>query len=584
MRHVEPVRAAITAALLACVVFADPVSAQAIGQGFELERQGHVSQAASLYEGVLRAEPANLPALLGLERVLPALGRVSALVPLLERAMAVDSNAAIRALAVRTFTVLEQDDSAAAVVRRWAAAQPHDPGPWREWAIALADRQRFDAAREVLLEGRRTLGMPDALAIETSELAQRTGDWQTAAAEWGRALSGQAGRIAGAVGELEEAPADQHERVIRALTVGAAAIEARQVAAQLLLGWGDPVRAWETLTPTLDPPTPQTALALRSFAERAGGGGPEVRRVRGLALARLGDLLPGPLAARARAEAVRALLDAGDRVTARQVLTKLAGDPAAPPDAQILGETALVETLIDDGQLDSATSALSRLAAEPRAGGEERERLRHALVRAWIGTGRLDRAEAALGADSSVDGLALRGWVRLYRGDLRAALELFRAAGPYAGDRNATTARTSMLALLEQVDGERSPELGAALLALARGDSSAALAGLRHAADRLPGSRGRPDVLLLAGRIAAAQGGGQEQTAAALFAEVVRSGGQGAAAPAAELEWARLLRRQAKPAEASAHLEHLILTYPGSAVVPEARRELERVKGAIPKS
>jgi TolA-binding protein len=91
-------------------------------------------------------------------------------------------------------------------------------------------------------------------------------------------------------------------------------------------------------------------------------------------------------------------------------------------------------------------------------------------------------------------------------------------------------------------------------------------------------------VLLLAGRIAVGLGGGQEQTAAALFAEVVSSGGQGAAAPAAELEWARLLQRQAKPADAIAHLEHLILTYPGSAVVPEARRELERAKGAIPKS
>jgi TolA-binding protein len=448
----------------------------------------------------------------------------------------------------------------------------------------LSDRQRFDAAHDVLLAGRRALGTPDALAIALAELAQRVDAWAAAALEWGHAVSGAAAQIPNAVGQLEDAPVEQHDRVVRALTGSGAAVEARQVAAQLLLGWGEAGRAWETLTPTLDPPTPQTAMALRSFAERAGGGAPEMRRVHGLALARLGDLLPGPLAARTRAEAVRALLDGGDRVAARQVLAKLAGDPAAPPDAQVLGETALVETLIDDGQLDSAASALARLTADARASSDDRERLRHALVRAWVGTGRLDRAEDALGADSSVDGLALRGWVRLYRGDLQAALELFRAAGPYAGDRNTATARTTMLALLEQVDAERSPELGAALLALARGDSSAALSGLRHAADRLPNSRGKPDVLLLAGRIAAELGGGQEQTAAALFAEVVRSGGQGAAAPAAELEWARLLHRQAKPADAIAHLEHLILTYPGSAVVPEARRELERAKGAIPKS
>jgi hypothetical protein len=65
---------------------------------------------------------------------------------------------------------------------------------------------------------------------------------------------------------------------------------------------------------------------------------------------------------------------------------------------------------------------------------------------------------------------------------------------------------------------------------------------------------------------------------------VVLTGGTTAAAPAAELEWARLLLRRQRTTEAIRHLEHLILTYPESAVVPEARRELERAKGAIPKS
>jgi hypothetical protein len=91
-------------------------------------------------------------------------------------------------------------------------------------------------------------------------------------------------------------------------------------------------------------------------------------------------------------------------------------------------------------------------------------------------------------------------------------------------------------------------------------------------------------VLLRAAQIAARQGQAHEALAAELLAEVVRTGGRGAAAPAAELEWARLLLRQARPGDAMAHLEHLILTYPGSAVVPEARRELERAKGAIPRS
>ena len=570
--------------LLLIAGIAATVEAQAISQGFDLERQGRVDQAAGLYTNVLRSDPANLPALLGLERVLPGLGRLSELLPLVQRALAADSSAAIRGLAVRTFVVLDEVDSAAALGRRWAAQRPQDPSPWREWAIALEDQQRFDAAYNVLMEGRRTIGTPGALAIELAELGQRTGDWQAAALEWVSAVSAVPSQLPTATGQLEDAPLDQRERVIRALTVPDASIVARRLAAELLLGWGQPERAWDTFVATLQPPSPETVFALRRFADRAGGTAPGVRRARGLALAHLADLVPAQLASRARAEAARALLDAGDRVAARSVLARLAGDSTAPADAQALARSALVEALIADGQLDSATAALAGLDEERRGNGEERERLRHALVGAWIATGRLDRAEQALGADSSVAGLALRGWVQLYRGDLQSAVESFRRAGPYAGDRDAATARTTVLALLEQIDAKRSPELGVALLTLARGDSSGAVSGLRRAANRLPSARGRPDVLLRAAQIAVGQGASQEGLAADLLAEVVRTGGRGAAAPAAELEWARLLLRQGRPADAVSHLEHLILTYPGSAVVPEARRELERAKGAIPRS
>jgi len=556
-------------------------AAQAISQGFELERQGRVEQAAALYASALHGDPASVPALLGLERVLPPLGRLGELLPLVQRALAVDTGAAVRALAVRTFTALEENDSAAALVRRWATGRPGDPAPWREWAIALEDHQRFEDARNAIMEGRHALGTASALAIEQGELEQRVGDWQAAALAWAAAAT-EPQHLPNAVSQLEDAPADQRDRVVRALTGPSASIPARRIAAELLLGWGQPDRGWTTLEGTLNPTTPEAGLALRRFAERATGSAVAVRRVRGLALALLADILPGPLASRIRAEAARALLDAGDRTAARAVLAKLAGDPTAPADVQALAQSALVDAALAEGELDSAASGLARLEADPRASSEERARLRYGLVDAWIRSGRLDRAENALGADSSVEALALHGWVSLYRGDLKAATDAFRTAGPYAGDRDAVTARTAMLALLEQIDATRSPDLGAALLVLARGDSSGAVAALRRAGERLGG--GRPDVLLLAGRLAARLGGSQEGTAGDLFAEIVRTGGGGAAAPAAELEWARLLLRQARPADAVTHLEHLILSYPTSAVVPEARRELERAKGAIPRS
>ena len=107
---------------------------------------------------------------------------------------------------------------------------------------------------------------------------------------------------------------------------------------------------------------------------------------------------------------------------------------------------------------------------------------------------------------------------------------------------------------------------------------------LRRAADELTAEQGRGDVLLVAGRIAAQLGPQGEATAIVLFEEVVRIGGTGSAPPAAELAWAELLLRQGHLEAAINHLESVILAYPESAVVPEARRRLDAAKGAIPKS
>ncbi len=576
--------AAIVSCLAAVGALARPAPGQAIGQGFELERAGQLQQAASLYFAVLRADPANLSALLGLERVLPPLSRLAELVPVAERAAAAGPHsAALRGILVRTYASLSELDSAQAVALRWAAEAPRDEAPYREWAIALEDTRRHDAARDVLLRGRRAIGRPEAFAIELAELYARAGDWERAAGEWATALDEVPGQLPNAMSELAETPAARRDAVARFLIAGDPPPRTRQLAAALLLSWGQPRRAWTVFAPSVAKPTPEAVAALRQFADLAATQrSPEASLARALALARLAALAPEPLAARARADAARAFLEAGDQEGARQVLAQLAADTSAPADAQALGQGAVIETLIDAGQLGAARE---RLAREVRLAPEDRAALRLRLVRRFLTGGDLDAAEETLGGDSTVDALALQGWIALYRGRLGDAERLFRAAGPYAGDRRDATERTAMLALLEQLPGDPFPALGAALLLLARGDSGAALAALRRAADQIgAAARGRPDLLLLAGRVAARLGRAQRGTAVALFDEVVKTGGTGAAAPAAELEWARLLLAEEQRVAATQHLEHLILSYPGSAVVPEARRELERAKGAIPKS
>ena len=548
---------------------------QAIGPGFELERSGRHADAAAVYFGTVRADPVNIPALLGLERTLFVLNRMSELLPLVQRARARSpESGAIRSLELRVYAGLNQTDSLEAVARRWAATVPRSDAPYREWGLALADRRQWEEARRAFLTGRRTLGGDGTLAVELAELEQRAGNWEAAANEWARAVTRSADAAPNAASQLAEAPVPFRDRVARVLTGAEATIRAKRVGAEVLLIWGQPNQAWSVLEPTLGDSDAQNAL--RRFADLGGAlTTPEGHRVRGLALNRWADLIPSPAAERARAEAVRELLEAGDRVAARLVLE---GHSDASGDAQ----AALLQLLIADGQLDVADK---RLAAEAGLTADDRAALRLALAKARVARGELDRADAALADDSSVAAIAQHGWIALYRGNLTGAMEAFRLAGPYATDRAAATERTAMIALLQHIEEESSPELGAALLTLARGDSAAAIVALRRAASRLPALGGRLEVLLLAGQVAARTGGTQEATAIALFDEIVRAGGaESAAPPAAELEWARLLVRNGQSAEAIPHLEHLILTYPNSAFVPEARRVLERARGAIPKS
>src|SRR3989442_6179959 len=102
----------VAAALL--LVSLRPARAQVIGEAVELERAGRQARAAVVYMAVLRGEPTNLAALLGLERVLPPLGRLPELLPLVRRALPADpADPGVRALQAPALATLDQADSAA---------------------------------------------------------------------------------------------------------------------------------------------------------------------------------------------------------------------------------------------------------------------------------------------------------------------------------------------------------------------------------------------------------------------------------------------------------------------------------------
>src|SRR5213592_2102374 len=437
-------------AALVLLASADPARVargQAIGPGFELERSGRYADAATIYFTTVRGDPTNLPALLGLERTLFVLNRMTELLPLVQNARArLPESPALRSLELRVYAALNQTDSLEAIALRWAASVPRSDAPYREWGLALADRRMWDEARRAYLTGRKTLGGEGTLAIELAELEQRAGNWEASAAEWARAVTRAADVGPNAASQLADAPAPMHEHVARILTGPDASVAARRVGAEVLLAWGQPNEAWVVLEQTLGQGDSDAQVALRRFADLAGAlPTPEGHRVRGMALTRWADLVPSPVSERARAEAVRELLEGGDRAGARRVLE-------AHADATALGQASLIQILIADGQLDVAEARLE--TSKTALTADDRGALRLALAKARIARGELDRADAALGDDSSVAAIAQRGWIALYRGNLKGAMEAFRVAGPYAADRAAATERTAMMALLQPIQEE----------------------------------------------------------------------------------------------------------------------------------
>src|SRR5436309_15318416 len=116
--------------------------------------------------------------------------------------------------------------------------------------IALEDAHRFGDARQVLLAGRRALGRPAAFGIELAELLERVGEWEGAAREWGAALTEAPTQLPNAASSLAEAPAERRERIGRAVLATEPTPLERRLAGELLLGWGEPQRAWTVFEPT----------------------------------------------------------------------------------------------------------------------------------------------------------------------------------------------------------------------------------------------------------------------------------------------------------------------------------------------
>jgi tetratricopeptide (TPR) repeat protein len=204
-----------------------------------------------------------------------------------------------------------------------------------------------------------------------------------------------------------------------------------------------------------------------------------------------------------------------------------------------------------------------------------RTTLTRAVALGWVRTGDMARARASLSrAGTEGDSSDAAGWLALYEGNLRTARVLLRTSP------ETTPELATALAIIARIRADSAPALGRAFLLLARNDTVAAATAFAEAAEHQASIDAASLLLATAAQLRSALR--DDAQAITLWRRIVEQQSTTPEAPSAELEWARALRRHGDAAGAVARLEHLILTYPQSALVPQARRELDLARAGIP--
>jgi tetratricopeptide (TPR) repeat protein len=532
-------------------------------RALELESAGKYREAVPLFRAALRVgSPVN--ALLGLERVYAELGWADSLLVVVESLVVqYPREASIRSVQLRTLQALGRDAEVDRAVEGWARQVPGDPAPYREHARLLLQRGRATAAAQVIERARQTVGSVRDLELEVAQVRAAMGQWEPSAEAWRGALARAAYLEQAAVYALVPTPAARRDSVRRIFLAPPVNPAARLALAGLEASWGSPREGWLALRDL--PVDSASAAAWVEFGERA-------EREERWPLAR--DAFVAALRWRRTPEAAlraaNAALNAGD---AQSVLV-LAPLAAAGSDTARLARSYVplhVRALATLGRAADAERLAARYDRWLTPG--QRSAMTRAVAFGWVRAGQTARARAALsaaGADGDSSDAA--GWLALYDGDLKTARGLLRA-----GSESSPELALAM-GLVARLRADSAPIVGQAFLALARGDSVLAARRFTEAAPRTPEAASL--LLLVAARLHAARG--DDAQALTLWRRVAEGHATTPEAPEAELELARVLIKRGELAAGVARLEHLILTYPQSALVPQARRELEAARRGIP--
>ena len=541
-------------------------SADALGTALDAEDKGDLKKAALAYREVLQRAliPGNSDgdkvalSLLGLERVWAELGMRDSIIPVVQRVVQLrPTDPVARSMQLRALVSIGRDDEARIAFTSWRRAAGNDGAPFREYARLLLQQGRAQAADSVLGEAGRLLGSGGALSGEVAQLHVALGRWNAAAVAFREALRDEPYLETAAMFALNRAPAPVRDSIRTVLLADPALLPPRRLLSALELAWGEPRRAWFALSSVKADDS--TSMAWRAFGERAelAQSWLVARDAWSAVFENRGDL-------EAQQRAAQAAVNAGDAAGALQLISRKG------PGSDVVRARALLPIEIAAlGELGRAIEAQHRIEASGKLLDETaRSAMARPLVSAYLRAGDLARAKEAVKGTDLEDDDETAGWLALYDGDLTTARKRLVRAATQRGEL------VDALGILARTRVDQSPGLGAAFLTLARRDSAGAAARFIALSDSV--GPAAPALLSMAARLS------PRVTAIALWDRIIATWPKSPEAAEALLASARALLAAGDKAGATTRLETLLVDYPTSALAPQARRELERMKGQVP--
>jgi tetratricopeptide (TPR) repeat protein len=541
------------------------------------ESRNDLDGAESVLLRLLEADPASSGGLFALERVLRAKGETAEILAVVDAFLARDATASgVRYLKLRVLMEFDSLDALEDEAELWFELSPKSEVPYREVARVYERAFGSDRALQILRRGREAAG-GDALALEIGDVLATTGDYVGAVDEWVRAIGddgAQATAITRRVQGLTQGREEAGSRLVRALARSDGLLRRRAGARIALdLGLG-----------------PESLDLSKEVASDLNGGAREAflndvaRRAREKDLIQTASWALSELGGSASSPAQRRLFD-------QRILdvALAAADTAAALEAQRRIADSFSTGSVDRRRATAQVIRLEGTEADPERLGELLKNFRNEFpnapelddLAATVAAGLLARGDA-VGAAAVLEGIegprsgVERAYLLFDAGEVEEGRRALLLALPGLEPSDATEV-IQLVGLMGRLSAEGAELLAAAGVRAHWGQPSEAARALTDGVGSLA-QDDHPPILAQAARIA--QRGELLSEAALIRERILTEFSDSPEAGEAALALARYRASTADGvAAAIALLEELITSRPNAAVVPDARLELERLRG-----